>query len=91
MSTSSLTKFLERQRHLLAAERQAEIERSSLLLSNCGPRLLEQKGLALLNLGIASINIGLGGKTYGFLLVIPRPFARINILASDCDDFALTG
>ncbi|KAL1691488.1 P-loop containing nucleoside triphosphate hydrolase protein [Schizophyllum commune] len=73
MSTSSLSRFLERQRRLLAAERQAEIERSSLLLSNCGPRLLEQKGLALLNLGVVSINIGLGGKT---LVELERPSAH---------------
>ncbi|KAI5829521.1 P-loop containing nucleoside triphosphate hydrolase protein [Schizophyllum commune Tattone D] len=73
MATSNLSKFIERQRQLLSAERQAEIERSSLLLSNCGPKLLEQKGLALLNLGVASINIGLGGKT---LVELERPSAH---------------
>ena len=44
-------------------KREAEVQRSSLLLSNCGPKLLEQKGLALAGLGIASMNVGLGGKT----------------------------
>ncbi|KAL1673945.1 P-loop containing nucleoside triphosphate hydrolase protein [Schizophyllum commune] len=73
MATSNLSKFIERQRQLLSAERQAEIERSSLLLSNCGPKLLEQKGLALLNLCVASINIGLGGKT---LVELERPSAH---------------
>jgi DNA polymerase alpha-associated DNA helicase A len=56
--------FIDCQRILLSKEREAEIERTSLLLSNCGPKLLEQKGLSLGGLGIASINIGLGGKTY---------------------------
>lgn len=63
-TTSQLEAFFARQRHLLAKERDADIERSSLLLSNCGPKLLEQKGLALGGLGIVGINIGLGGKTY---------------------------
>ncbi|TFY81728.1 hypothetical protein EWM64_g2284 [Hericium alpestre] len=58
-----LAAFIERHRTLLAKERDAEIERSSLLLSNCGPKLLEQKGLALIGLGVVGINIGLGGKT----------------------------
>lgn len=47
---------------LLDRERVAEIERSALLLTNCGPKLLEQKGLALNGLGVAGISIGLGGK-----------------------------
>jgi len=55
--------FIDRQRILLAKEREVEIERSSLLLSNCGPKLLEQKGLSLGGLGIVGVNIGLGGKT----------------------------
>ena len=66
-----LKAFITRQKQLLQSERDAEIERSSLLLSNCGPKLLEQKGLALNGLGVASINIGLGGKT-----CVPRPRSR---------------
>lgn len=58
-----LNAFIARQRLLLLKEREAEISRSSLLLSNCGPKLLEQKGLSLGGLGVVSINIGLGGKT----------------------------
>lgn len=58
-----LLDFFARQRSLLGKERDAEIDRSSLLLSNCGPKLLEQKGLALGGLSVASVNIGLGGKT----------------------------
>jgi len=61
---TAFSAFLSRHRILLAKEREAEIERSSLLFSNCGPRLLEQKGLSLGNLAVANVNIGLGGKTY---------------------------
>lgn len=64
--------FIARQRLLLTREREAEFERSSLLLSNCGPKLLEQKGLSLGGLGIVSVNIGLGGKT---LVELERPAA----------------
>ncbi|EDR10416.1 uncharacterized protein LACBIDRAFT_319758 [Laccaria bicolor S238N-H82] len=69
---AQLTAFIARQRTLLAKERDAEVERSSLLLSNCGPKLLEQKGLSLGGLGVSSINIGLGGKT---LVELERPSA----------------
>lgn len=55
--------FIQRHRKLLELERQAEIEQSALLFSNCGPKLLEQKGLSLSSLTIANMNIGLGGKT----------------------------
>ena len=61
-TADQLAAFIQRQRDLLIRERDAEIEQSALLLTNCGPKLLEQKGLAILGLGIASINIGLGGK-----------------------------
>lgn len=61
-TADQLTAFIKRQRDLLLREREAEIEQSALLLTNCGPKLLEQKGQAILGLGIASINIGLGGK-----------------------------
>ncbi|TFK29436.1 P-loop containing nucleoside triphosphate hydrolase protein [Coprinopsis marcescibilis] len=71
-SEGEIKAFIARQRQLLLRERNAEIERSSLLLSNCGPKLLEQKGLALNGLGVASVNIGLGGKT---LVELERPSA----------------
>ncbi|KAJ3888666.1 P-loop containing nucleoside triphosphate hydrolase protein [Lentinula edodes] len=71
-SDSQLLAFIDRQKLLLNRERDAEVERSSLLLSNCGPRLLEQKGLALLGLGIHEVKIGLGGKT---LIELERPSA----------------
>jgi DNA polymerase alpha-associated DNA helicase A len=62
-SETDLSAFISRQRELLAQERNAEVERTSLLLSNCSQKLLEQKGLALGGLGVASINVGLGGKS----------------------------
>ena len=58
-----IRRFIDRQRFLLVKERQAEVERTGLLLTNCGPKLLEQKGLSLGGLGIVGISIGLGGKT----------------------------
>lgn len=61
-SPADLEAFINRHRELLSKEREAEVERSSLLLSNCGPKLLEQKGLALIGLGVVGINVGLGGK-----------------------------
>ena len=64
MGDPVLAAFIARQRVLLTKEREAEIDRTSLLLSNCAPRLLEQKGLALGSLSVSSINIGLGGKTW---------------------------
>lgn len=64
VTTDQLAAFINRQRDLLNRERNAEIEQSALLLTNCGPKLLEQKGLAILGLGVVSINIGLGGKRY---------------------------
>ncbi|KAF8639229.1 hypothetical protein AX17_001714 [Amanita inopinata Kibby_2008] len=67
-----LKAFIARQRSLLTKEREAEISRSSLLLSNCGPKLLEQKGLSLGGLGVVNIGIGLGDKT---LVELERPAA----------------
>lgn len=55
--------FIARHRALLAQERDAEIERTSLILSNASPKLLEQRGLALGGLGVVSAGVGLGGKT----------------------------
>ncbi|KAF8635577.1 hypothetical protein AX15_000227 [Amanita polypyramis BW_CC] len=72
VTEDQLKVFVTRQRLLLAKEREAEISRSSLLLSNCSPRLLEQKGLLLGGLGIINVNIGLGGKT---LVELERPSA----------------
>jgi DNA polymerase alpha-associated DNA helicase A len=63
MSESQVSAFIARHRLLLAREREAEVERSSLLLSNCGPKLLEQKGLSIGGLGVVGLSIGIGGKT----------------------------
>lgn len=62
-----LKAFVARHHQLLDKEREAEIERTSLLLSNCPPKLLEQKGLCLASLSITSVGIGLGGKTCVYL------------------------
>jgi DNA polymerase alpha-associated DNA helicase A len=56
--------FVDRYQKLLTKERDAELEQSSLLLSKCPPKLLEQRGLALVNLGVANIHIGLGGRRF---------------------------
>jgi hypothetical protein len=59
---NDLDAFFSRMRDLCSKERMAEVEQSSLLLSACSPKLLEQKGLALLGLGVSNVQIGLGGK-----------------------------
>lgn len=58
-----LDAFLSRHQELLQAEREEEEEQTRLLNTNCSPKLLEQKGLALGSLGVSSISVGLGGKT----------------------------
>lgn len=57
-----LKAFLDRHEYLLTLERGAEEEQTRLLNSNCSPKLLEQRGLALNGLGVSAINVGLGGK-----------------------------
>lgn len=52
VTESELSAFIARHRILLLREREEEVERSSLLLSKCGPKLLEQKGLALSRLPV---------------------------------------
>ncbi|KAK4686643.1 hypothetical protein P7C73_g3483, partial [Tremellales sp. Uapishka_1] len=71
-STSTLEAFLTRHRDLLQLERLAEEEQTRLLNSNCSPKLLEKRGLALGGLGVSAINIGLGGKN---LIELHRPLA----------------
>lgn len=58
-----LEDFLSRHQALLQAEREEEEEQTRLLNTNCSPKLLEQKGLALGGLGVSSVSVGLGGKT----------------------------
>lgn len=60
---ADLKAFLERHQYLLRLERDEEEEQTRLLNSNCSPKLLEQRGLALGSLGVSSISVGLGGKT----------------------------
>lgn len=63
-SSKDIAVFLDGHLHLLKKERDAEIEQTGLLLSRCAPKLLEQRGLALLNLSVVGITVGLGGKRY---------------------------
>ncbi|KAN0136815.1 P-loop containing nucleoside triphosphate hydrolase protein [Lactarius tabidus] len=72
MATAAASSFIDKHLDLLSQERDAEIGRTSLVFSKCGPKLLEQKGLALNGLGVASIGIGLGNKT---LVELERPSA----------------
>ncbi|KDN46555.1 hypothetical protein RSAG8_04208, partial [Rhizoctonia solani AG-8 WAC10335] len=71
-TSNDVERFLNRMRDLGLRERTAEVEQSSLLLSACSPKLLEQKGLALLGLGVSNVQIGLGGKS---LIELERPSA----------------
>ncbi|KAI0305372.1 P-loop containing nucleoside triphosphate hydrolase protein [Multifurca ochricompacta] len=76
MSTEKLSRYINRHLLLLSQERDAEIERTSLIFSKCGPKLLEQKGLALNGLGVSSISVGLGNRT---LVELERPAAYHTI------------
>ncbi|KAF8506254.1 AAA domain-containing protein [Gautieria morchelliformis] len=71
-SESDLKLFIACQLLLLSREKDAEVERTSLLISNCSHKLLEQRGLALGGLGVASVAIGLGGRS---LIELERPSA----------------
>lgn len=61
---SVLDAFITRHQHLLELERGAEEQQTRLLNSNCSPKLLEQRGLALGGLGVGAISVGLGGKRW---------------------------
>ena len=62
--------FISQLQKLLENERRAEVEQNSLLLSSYSSKILEQRGLALCNLGVANISVGLGGRKYFFKLRI---------------------
>jgi DNA polymerase alpha-associated DNA helicase A len=61
MSTS-VEVFLAGFAQLLTKEREADVQRTALLFTNCSRKLLENKGLALGSLTVASVGVGLGGK-----------------------------
>ncbi|KAF9494344.1 P-loop containing nucleoside triphosphate hydrolase protein [Pleurotus eryngii] len=86
-SESDIHEFIDKYKALLLEERNEEIERSSLLLSNSGPKLLELKGLALGGLGVVEMNIGLGGKT---LVELERPLAHHTTPSFPPHTFSLT-
>lgn len=62
-SSDDLRAFIDGHQSLLGLERAEEEEQTRLLNTNCSHKMLEQRGLALGNLGVSSISIGLGGKT----------------------------
>ena len=62
-SLGVLDAFIGRHEYLLQLERASEEEQTRLLNSKCSPKLLEQRGLAILGLGVSAVNVGLGGKT----------------------------
>lgn len=78
--------FIAKHKQLLVKEREAEIARTSLLLSNCAPSLLEQKGLALGGLGVANMDIGLGGKT-----CVPQNIRALHVTDFDEVQSSRTG
>jgi len=55
--------FVTTQLHLLRLEQSSEVTETQLLHSNTAPALLARSGLAILNLTIASLRTGLGGRT----------------------------
>lgn len=55
--------FAQTQLSLLQAEQSAEVEETTLLLSDSPPAVLARAGLAILNLAPVSQRTGLGGKT----------------------------
>lgn len=63
-SNELLQRWMQKHADLLAQERRVEQEEARLLLSKCPPKQLERNGLAILGLGILSVSVGLGGKTY---------------------------
>ncbi|KAF2005554.1 P-loop containing nucleoside triphosphate hydrolase protein [Amniculicola lignicola CBS 123094] len=60
---TDIPSFAATQLTLLDAELQAELSETNALLSSHTPSTLSRAGLAILNLNIASIRTGLGGKT----------------------------
>jgi DNA polymerase alpha-associated DNA helicase A len=63
ISPTDIPSFASTQLSLLSAELQAELDETSVLLSQSSPTSLQRAGVALLNLGITSQRTGLGGKT----------------------------
>lgn len=81
-SINAIPAFIDRHIELLRQERDTEVEESNLLLSNCAPKLLEKKGLALLNLSVASVQVGLGGRRYVRLIVLALSDLFLQLLHS---------
>lgn len=63
MALSPAEAHIQRTIDLLQQERDTDLAQTSLLSSKCSPKLLEARGLAILNLQVTNISVGLGGKT----------------------------
>lgn len=67
-------KLCEDYLHALGEERQADMAETSEALSTLPPKNLARKGLAVLNLNLASVSTGLGGRT----IMLLEPDSAIN-------------
>ncbi|KAF2838234.1 DNA helicase [Patellaria atrata CBS 101060] len=63
MKPTDIPTFAANQLTLLDAELKAELEETSLLVSQSSPTALQRAGVAILNLQVSSQRTGLGGKT----------------------------
>ncbi len=63
MTPTDISNFATTQLALLDDELQAEVAEASTLVSQSSPTSLQQAGVAILNLNVASQRTGLGGKT----------------------------
>jgi DNA polymerase alpha-associated DNA helicase A len=63
MDSEAISNFAVNQQGLLKQELQSELEETTLLTSSAAPSTLQKAGLALLNLTVAVLRTGYGGKT----------------------------
>ncbi|KAL6711436.1 hypothetical protein ACN47E_004370 [Coniothyrium glycines] len=62
-TATDIPAFASSQLHLLDAELHAEVSETNALLASHTPAALARAGLAILNLNVAAVRTGLGGKT----------------------------
>jgi hypothetical protein len=68
MSDEVLEKFVKWQSELLDMEREEDVSTREKLLASLTNNQLQQRGLALLGVSVASSRTGLGGKTQVYQL-----------------------
>ncbi|KAF2126885.1 P-loop containing nucleoside triphosphate hydrolase protein [Dothidotthia symphoricarpi CBS 119687] len=73
---TDIPSFAATQLTLLDAELQAELSETNALLSSHTPTTLSRAGLAILNLNVASVRTGFGGKTVVELALDPAVVAK---------------